>query len=70
MRKDKKVLTEEIESIEKDFWNVDCLIRMMKEMIFNNSWEIREGDTDMVCEVLAEKSGRLCKKVEGLKEKL
>lgn len=70
MISDKKIFTNEFESIEKDFWNVDCLIRMMKEMLFKGSWEMREGDADMVCEVLAEKSEQLCGKVEKLKNQL
>ncbi len=66
MRVDEKIF----ESMVKDFWNVDCLIRMLKELIFKNSWEMHEGDVDTICEILAEKSEKLCTKVDKLKEQL
>lgn len=65
-----KCFTENFESMVKDFWSIDCLIRMMKEIIFKNCWEMHEGDVDTICEILVEKSERLCKKVEELQEKL
>lgn len=65
-----KRIAESFKSVEKDFWNIDCLIRMMKELIFKNSFEMHEGDVDTICEILAEKSEKLCKKVENFKKEL
>ena len=44
MTKQKKTLTENFKSLEKDFWCIDCLIRMLKEIMFVESREMHEGD--------------------------
>lgn len=66
MRIDEKMF----ESMVKDFWNVDCLIRMLKELIFKNSWEMHDGDINTICEILAEKSEKLQNKIKELKTQI
>ncbi len=63
-------MEQRFEKIVKDFWDIDCLIRMMKEIIFKDSWEMREDDVDTVCEILAEKSEKLRNEVEELKTQI
>ena len=70
MEVSEKCFAESFENIVKDFWSINCLIRMMKEIVFENSWEMHEGDVDTICEILAEKSERLCIKIGKLKEQL
>lgn len=59
-----------IEDLLKDFWAIDCLIRMMKELLFKQNWEMHESDVDIICEVLSEKSTNLSKKIQILKAQI
>ncbi len=61
---------EMIEDLLKDFWAIDCLIRMMKELLFKQNWEMHESDVDIICEVLSEKSTNLSKKIQILKAQI
>ncbi len=61
---------EMIEDLLKDFWAIDCLIRMMKELLFKQNWEMHESDVDIICEVLNEKSTNLSKKIQILKAQI
>ena len=70
MTKQKKTLTENFKSLEKDLWCIDCLIRMLKEIMFVGSREMHEGDAMTISEVLVEKSEKLLRKVENFKAEL
>ena len=59
-----------IEDLLKDFWAIDCLIRMMKELLFKQNWEMHESDVDIICEVLSEKPTNLSKKIQILKAQI
>lgn len=61
---------EMIEDLLKDFWAIDCLIRMMKELLFKQNWEMHESDVDIICEILNEKSTNLSKKIQILKAQI
>lgn len=40
------------EELEKDFWCIDCLIRMLKEILFTKTLELHEGDIMTISEIL------------------
>ncbi len=56
--------------LEKDFWSIDCLIRILKEILCVQSHELHEGDVITISELLFEKSERLTKKVSEFKKAL
>ena len=53
-----KNLTKSIELIVEDFWQVDCLIRLMKEILTNQNWEIQEEDIGTICKILIKTQNR------------
>ncbi len=58
------------EELEKDFWCIDCLIRMLKEILFTKTLELHEGDIMTISEILVEKSENLSKKVTKFRKTL
>ena len=54
-------LTKNLELIIEDFWQVDCLIRVMKEVLTNQNWEIQEEDIETICKILVKNSDLLNK---------
>ena len=41
-------LTKNIELITESFWQVDCLIRIMKEILTNQNCETQEDDIETI----------------------
>ena len=62
-----KNLTKSIELIVEDFWQVDCLIRLMKEILTNQNWETQEEDIGTICKILIKNSESLNKQIKLLK---
>ena len=60
-------LTQNIELIMESFWQVDCLIRIMKEILTNQNWETQEEDIGTICKILIKNSDSLHKKIKLLK---
>lgn len=60
-------LTKNLESIIEDFWQVDCLIRVMKEVLTNQNWETQEEDIETICKILVKNSDLLNKQIKLLK---
>ena len=67
---EKETLYKMVEDFTSEFWTIDCLIRMMKEMLTNNNWETREEDVYYISLVLAKSSETLSKQIQELKLKL
>lgn len=61
---------ENFKELEKDFWCIDCLIRMLKEILFTKTLELHEGDVMTISEILVEKSDKLSRKVAEFKNNL
>lgn len=49
---------------------MDCLIRVMKELLSNENWEMREDDIGTICEILAKTSNTLAEQVKSLQLQL
>lgn len=60
-------LTKNLELIIEDFWQVDCLIRVMKEVLTNQNWETQEEDIETICKILVKNSDSLNKQIKLLK---
>ena len=60
-------LTKNLELIIEDFWQVDCLIRVMKEVLTNQNWETQEEDIETICKILVKNSDLLNKQIKLLK---
>ena len=60
-------LTKNLELIIEDFWQVDCLIRVMKEVLTNQNWETQEEDIETICKILVKNSNSLNKQINHLK---
>ena len=69
-KEEKEKLNILIENFKDEFWTIDCLIRMMKEIITNNNWETREEDVYYIAKVLAKSSNILSEQVKSLEFKL
>ena len=63
-------LTQNIELIMESFWQVDCLIRIMKEILTNQNWETQEEDIGTICKILIKNSDSLHKQIKLLKLEL
>ena len=61
------ILTENLELVTENFWQVDCLIRIMKEILTNQNWETQEGDIETICKILIKNSEILHKQIKILK---
>ena len=59
-----------INRLDTEFTNVDCLIRILKEIISNKNWETREEDVGTISEILVEASNRLSNQVKKIKAQL
>ena len=66
----KENLSKIIDDFTSEFWTIDCLIRIMKEILTNNNWETREEDVYYISLVLAKSSQTLSEKIQELKTKL
>lgn len=67
---EKEVLCKMVEDFTSEFWTIDCLIRMMKEILTNNNWETREEDVYYISLILAKSSETLLEQIQKLKLKL
>lgn len=71
MNKDEKeLLYKSIEDAAEEFWNLDCMIRILKEYLSNDNWDLYENDVYTIGTILAKTSEDLAKQVLCLKEKL
>ena len=61
------ILTENLELVTENFWQVDCLIRIMKEILTNQNWETQEEDIETICKILIKNSEILHKQIKTLK---
>ncbi len=69
-KKEKEKLSNLIENFTDEFWTIDCLIRMMKEIVTNNNWETREDDVYYIAKVLAKTSNMLVEQVKNVQLQL
>lgn len=69
-KEEKEKLSVLIENFTDEFWTIDCLIRMMKEIVTNNNWETREEDMYYIAKVLAKSSNILSEQVKNLQLQL
>ena len=69
-KKEKQMLNKNLDELIGEFWNMDCLIRVMKELLSNENWEMREDDIGTICEILAKISNTLAKQVKDLQLQL
>ena len=69
-KEEKENLKNLIERFTDEFWTIDCLIRMMKEIVTNNNWETREEDVFYIARVLAKSSNTLSEQVKSLQVQL
>ncbi|MBQ7764347.1 hypothetical protein IJ384_03140 [bacterium] len=69
-KKEKEKLSGLIENFTDEFWTIDCLIRMIKEIVTNDNWEIREDDVYYIAKVLAKTSNTLAEQVKNLQLQL
>ena len=60
-------LSQNIELLMESFWQVDCLIRIMKEILTNQNWETQEEDIGTICKILIKNSDSLHKQIKLLK---
>lgn len=71
MNKEKKEkLKNIVEHFTDEFWTMDCLIRMMKEILTNNNWETREEDMYYIVKILAKTSNTLAEQLKSLQLQL
>lgn len=69
MNKEKDYI-EKIKEITDEFWNLDCLIRIAKELILNDKYEkqeLQEEDIYAVFNILSTTSKSLADKITWLK---
>ena len=59
-------LTKNIDLITESFWQVDCLIRIMKEILTNQNWETQEDDIETICKILIKNSELFNKQIKLL----
>lgn len=69
-KEEKENLKNLVEHFTDEFWTIDCLIRMMKEILTNNNWETREEDVYYIAKVLAKSSNELSEQVKNLQLEL
>lgn len=65
-REEKEKLDEKLNKVLDQFWNIDCLLRVIKEILTNNNWEMREEDVELICKMLFKLSNELVKEVKLL----
>ena len=70
IKNESKRLIKDIKLLTEEFWQVDCLIRIMKEILTNNNWETQEEDIETICNILIKNSESLNKQIKTLKLKL
>ena len=63
----KKEFQKKIDEFTNGFWNIDCLIRIMKDITTNNCLEAREEDIYIICDLLVKESALLTDKIKELK---
>ena len=66
-KKNSKNLTKNLEIITESFWQVDCLIRIIKEILTNQNWETQEEDIETICKILIKNSDSLHEQIKLLK---
>ena len=70
IKKITKSLTLNLRDITEDFWQVDCLIRIIKEILTNQNWETQEEDVETICKILIKNSESLSEQIKLLKLEL
>lgn len=68
--KEKEILLSKTGKIVDEFWKLDCLIRVMKEILSNNNWETQEEDILTICKILFKSSGELFNNIKSFKKEL
>ena len=62
------VFIADCKNLAKDFWCIDCLIRILKEILFTKTLKLHEGDVMTISELLFEKSEKLTEKIFEFKK--
>ena len=65
--KQKKEFIKKIDDFTNEFWNIDCLIRIMKDITTNNCLEAREEDIYIICDLLVKEAGVLSEQLKKLR---
>ena len=66
-REEKEKLDEKLNKVLDQFWNIDCLLRVIKEILTNNNWEMREEDVELICKMLFKLSNELVSEIKEIK---
>ena len=69
-KEEKEGLRHLVDKFTEDFWSIDCLIRMMKEILTNSNWETREEDIYYISKILTQTSNALAEQVKTLQLQL
>ena len=64
---EKEKLCKMIDEFTLEFWTMDCLIRMIKEILTNDNWETREEDIYYIAITLVKSSKLLLEQIQELK---
>lgn len=68
--KEKEILLSKTSKIVDEFWKIDCLIRLTKEILSNKNWETQEEDIFTICKILFKSSEELSNNINIFKEEL
>ena len=66
-KKQTKEINEKIDVLFNGFWNIDCLLRIIKEINNNSSWDVREEDVFIIHNLLIQEANKLSEKISELK---
>ena len=61
---EKEILNKFIQEFTDDFWKIDCLIRLTKEILNNDNLEVREDDVYYISKILTEISDNFTQKIK------
>ena len=64
---EKEKLFKMIDEFTLEFWTMDCLIRMIKEILTIDNWETREEDIYYIAITLVKSSKSLLEQIQELK---
>ena len=62
----KKSLQKNLDEMINEFWNIDCLIRVLREILADNNWDMKECDVETICNILVKTSDSLNHRIKIL----
>lgn len=64
------MLNKNLEKLVGEFWNMDCLIRVIKGLLSNDNQEKQEEDIGIMCNILVKTSNTVAEQVKNLQMQL